>query len=71
MIDLVTGSFEITQYKDKNAMTIAKLVKTTWITRYPWPIEITFDQGLKFIFISLKLFDRKRIWYKIKATLLW
>ena len=20
-----------------------------WITRYPWPMEITYDQGLEFI----------------------
>ena len=30
-------------------MAIVELVKTTWLTRHPWPIEITFDQGAEFI----------------------
>ena len=29
--------------------TSANLVETTWLTRYTWPIEITFDQGAEFI----------------------
>ena len=49
MIDPVTGWFEVTKYSHKKAMTIAKLVetvwKTTWLIRYPWPVEITYDQG--------------------------
>ena len=43
IIDPVTRSFEITQYKDKKAMMIVKLVETTWLVRYPWPLEITYD----------------------------
>ena len=49
MIDPVAGWFEITQYKDKKVMTIKTLVETAWVTRYPWKIEIMFDQGAKFI----------------------
>ena len=45
MIDPVTGWFEITQYNDKKAMKIAKLVETTWLVRYPWQVEITYDRG--------------------------
>ena len=45
MIDPVTGYFEIAQYNDKTAITIANLVETTWLSRYPRPIEIMFDQG--------------------------
>ena len=26
-------------------MSITKLVKNTWLTRYPRPMEITYDQG--------------------------
>ena len=45
MIDPVTGWFEITKYNDKKPMTIANLVETTWLVRYPWPVEITYDRG--------------------------
>ena len=44
MIDPVTWCFLITQYNKKNVINIANLVEKMWITRYPWPIEITFDQ---------------------------
>ena len=43
MIDTTTEWFEMTQYRDKKAMTIANLVKTTLMVRYPWPVEITDD----------------------------
>ena len=49
MIDPVTGWFEITQYYDKIAIKIANLVETMWLTRYPRPMEITYDQGSEFI----------------------
>ena len=49
MIDSVTGWFEIAQYDDKILISIANLVETTWISRYPRPIEITYDQGSEFI----------------------
>ena len=45
MIDPVTGWFEVLRYDDKRAITIANLVETTWISRYPRPIEITYYQG--------------------------
>ena len=45
MIDTVTGWFEVVQYDDKRAITIANLVETTWMSRYPRPIEIVYDQG--------------------------
>ena len=44
-MDHVTGWFEIAQYDDIRAISIADLVETTWIYRYPIPIEITYDQG--------------------------
>ena len=45
MIDPVTGWFKITQYDDKRAISIANLVETMWLTIYPRPMEITYDQG--------------------------
>ena len=45
MIDPVTKQFEMMHYNDQKAMTIENLVETTWLTRYPWSIEITYDQG--------------------------
>ena len=45
MIDHVTGWFKITQYVDKPAISIANLVKTTWLNRYPIPMQITYEQG--------------------------
>ena len=45
MIDPVSGQFEITQYDDKRAISIANLVDATWLTRYPRPTESTYDQG--------------------------
>ena len=48
MIDSVTGWFEIMQYNDKKAISITKLFGTTWLTIYPIPIEITYDQGSEF-----------------------
>ena len=35
VIDPVTGWFEIVQYDDKRAITIANLVETKWLSRYP------------------------------------
>ena len=45
MRDLVTGWFEIMQYDDKIAISTADLVETTRLTRYPRPMEITYEQG--------------------------
>ena len=45
MIDLVTGWFEITEYNDKRSISIANLVETTWLSRYPRTMVITYDQG--------------------------
>ena len=49
MIDPVTGWSEITQYDDKRSISIANLVEITWLTRYPIPTDITYDQGSKLI----------------------
>ena len=49
MINTVTGWFEIAKHEDKIAISITNLVETTWLSRYPRPIEITYDQGKEFI----------------------
>ena len=49
MIDPATGWFEISQYDDKRAITVANIVEHEWLSRYPWPTMITFDQGSEFI----------------------
>ena len=43
MINPVTGWFEVTQYNYKKAMMIENFVDTTWLSRYPWTSEITYD----------------------------
>ena len=45
MIYPVTGWFEITKYRDKKSTTIENLINTMWLVWYPWPVEITYDQG--------------------------
>ena len=45
MIDLLTLWFEITQYENKIATSIANLVETKGLTIYTTAIEITYDQG--------------------------
>ena len=45
MIYPVTQWFEISQYNDKRAISIADIVETTWLSIYPITIEIMYDQG--------------------------
>ena len=49
MIDPATGWFEMKEIPNKEAFTIASIVEQTWLTRYPWPTEITFDRGKEFM----------------------
>ena len=49
MIDPATGWFEIKEIKDKYPHTIAHVVETTWLTRYPWPTKIIHDRGNEFL----------------------
>ena len=55
MIEPVTRWSEVTQYRDKKSMTIANLVETTWLVRYPWPVEITYYQGGKLLGQKFKI----------------
>ena len=45
MNNIVTVWFEVERYDGKRAITIVNLVETTWMSRYPRPIEIMYDQG--------------------------
>jgi transposase InsO family protein len=49
MIDPATGWFEIAQYDDKKAITVANIVEQQWLARYPRPTYITLDRGSEFI----------------------
>ena len=49
MIDPVTRWFEIAQYEDERAISISNLFETTWMSRYPILIDITYYQGKEFI----------------------
>ena len=35
-------------------MTITNLVETMWLVRYPWPVEITYEQGGEFLVHEIK-----------------
>jgi hypothetical protein len=48
MIDPVTGWFEVTDIADKNASTVMEAFNNTWLTRYPRPQYIGYDNGSKF-----------------------
>ena len=65
MIDPATGWFEIQEYDDKRAITIANIVEQQWLTRYPWPSMITYDQGPEFVGQDFKNMVRDD--YGIKA----
>ena len=49
MIYSVIWWFEIGKYEDEKAISTANLVETTWLSTYPRPIEIMYDQGKEFI----------------------
>jgi cleavage and polyadenylation specificity factor subunit 1 len=49
MIDPATGWFEMVNTTTKDAATIADIVETTWLTRYPIPQEIIYDRGTEFL----------------------
>ena len=49
MLDPATGQFEMKPTSEKDSMTVANIVETTWLSRYPWPQEIVFDRGSEFM----------------------
>ena len=55
MIDPSTGWFEKGRYNDKQAATIENLVHQTWLSGYPQPTIITYDQGNELLGHTLKM----------------
>jgi transposase InsO family protein len=49
MIDPATGWFEMREISNKKADYIANVVEQAWLTRYPKPEMILFDQGKEFM----------------------
>ena len=45
IIDPVNGWFEVTQYRNKIAMTITNFLETMRMIRYTWSVDITHDRG--------------------------
>ena len=71
MIHPVTCFFGVIRYDDKRAINIANLVKTTWMSRYPIPIEITYNKGKEFIgheFIKSVIVTKYRIAAKPRTS---
>ncbi len=48
MIDPVTGWFKVISIPDKNAHTVMEAFNNTWLTRYPRPQYIGYDNGSEF-----------------------
>ena len=48
MIDPVTGWFEVISIPDKTAHTVMEAFNNTWLTRYPRPQYIGYDNGSEF-----------------------
>jgi len=48
VIDPTTGFFEIVEIGEKTADIISNWLELHWLTRYPWPTEITMDKGKEF-----------------------
>jgi hypothetical protein len=48
MIDPATGWFEIVEIKTKSADVIADKIEQVWLSRYPWPTQVTSDRGSEF-----------------------
>jgi transposase InsO family protein len=49
MINPATSWFNIHQYGDRQAISVANIAKEEWFSRYPWPTQVTFDGGSEFI----------------------
>ena len=45
MIDPATGWFEVKEIGDRKAATVAAAFNDAWLTRYPCPKQIGFDNG--------------------------
>ena len=48
MIDPATGWFEIIEIPNRKADHVVNYLEFAWLTRYPWPTEISMDRGSEF-----------------------
>jgi len=48
MVDPATGFFEIVEIGQMTANVIANWLEIHWLTRHPWPTEISMDKGREF-----------------------
>ena len=56
-IDPATSWFEIVSIPDKNAATVMDVFHNCWLTRYPRPIKVTFDNGSEFKAVFKEMCD--------------
>ena len=49
MLNRVTVWDKIEKYSNTCAIKTSNLVEFTWLTRYPWPTKITYDQESEFM----------------------
>ena len=66
MIDPATGWFEIAQYDDKRAISVAEIIEQQWLNRYPWPNKIRMDRGKEFVGNEFKQMVKKDYGIKTK-----
>ena len=67
MIDPATGWFEIAEVKNKFADQIANKIEQVWLSRYPWPSQVTSDRGTEF---KAEVFDMITKNYGITARVI-
>ena len=71
MIDPATGWFEMREIKTKSADVISNIVEQAWLTRYPWPTQITYDKGTEFMaefanmIKTITVFER--VWHPLET----
>ena len=68
MIDPATGWFEVVQYPDKKAITVANLIEQQWLTRYPWPSIMTYNKGPEFVGQDFRRMVTEDYGIKVKAA---
>ena len=49
MINPATGWFEVKELKTKESWKVANIVEQTWLTQYPWPTILNYNQGTEFM----------------------
>jgi transposase InsO family protein len=49
MIDPATGWFELHEIPNLQSDTVANKIEQEWLSRYPWPTQITYDRGSAFV----------------------